>query len=256
MTEPASSSLHHLSEAAAEARRQFPRGLHQPEGGFRFGSDSLLLACFAKLHKVGHILDLGTGCGVIAAALLLKDENVQALGIDKDPAMAAAAQKNAELLGLTGRLKVVDGDIADYHSLQQIEGNGFDLVVTNPPYRRLDSGRPSSSRREPALAEDEAGLRTFADAAAYALANLKPCCVVLPADRTVELLSISQEAGLTPKRMRFVHSRAEEAARLVLIEAVKNGGPGCTVEPPLILYEGTGEATTPTREALRFCPYF
>jgi tRNA1(Val) A37 N6-methylase TrmN6 len=246
-----SSQIQHITEA----RRRFPRGLCQPDGGFRFGSDSLLLASFARLEKTQRVLDLGTGCGVIASALLLQNEALLALGLDKDPAMAAAARENAEHLGLRDRFSILEGDVAGHRALAEIEGKGFDLVVSNPPYRRPESGRPSSTSRETALAEDRAGLGAFAAAAAYALENLKPWCVVLPAERTAELLRTAEDAGLRPKRLRFVHSRADEDARLILLEAVKNGRPGCRVQAPLVLYEGQGEATRPTKEALAFCPH-
>jgi tRNA1Val (adenine37-N6)-methyltransferase len=54
--------------------------------------------------------------------------------------------------------------------------------------------------------------------------------------------------------LRLVHGRTHLPAKIVLVEAVKNAGPGLRVEPPLILYEkGQGNRVTP--EALAFCPY-
>jgi len=52
-----------------------------------------------------------------------------------------------------------------------------------------------------------------------------------------------------------VHSRLDEPARLALVEAVKNAGQGMTVEAPLELHEGRGEATRLSGAALAFCPF-
>jgi tRNA1(Val) A37 N6-methylase TrmN6 len=41
---------------------------------------------------------------------------------------------------------------------------------------------------------------------------------------------------LEPKRFRMVHSRAEAAASLLLVEGVKNGRGGMEILPPLIVY--------------------
>jgi len=47
---------------------------------------------------------------------------------------------------------------------------------------------------------------------------------------------------LEPKRLRMVHSREGEEARLILVEGRKNGKPGLVVEPPLVVYAGEGRA--------------
>ena len=58
------------------------------------------------------------------------------------------------------------------------------------------------------------------------------------AERLVDLVEIMRLLRLEPKRLRFVHSRAGEAARLLLVEGRKGGRPGLEVEAPLYVYEG------------------
>jgi tRNA1Val (adenine37-N6)-methyltransferase len=57
-------------------------------------------------------------------------------------------------------------------------------------------------------------------------------------------------SGLEPKRIKPVYGKAGEPAKIILVEARKNGGPGLAVEPPLTLYEG-GKLTG---AALEYCP--
>ena len=101
---------------------RFPRNLVQPEGSMRFGLDALLLACFAarEFGASPHFglknpcrgtpwlplgpgfaaIDLGCGQGASTAALLLRSENMRALGVDFSPALIEAARKNISLLNL------------------------------------------------------------------------------------------------------------------------------------------------------------
>ena len=62
-------------------------------------------------------------------------------------------------------------------------------------------------------------------------------------------------AKLEPKRMRMVHIRSNEQAKMVLVEAIKSGGQGLCVEPPLFLYSDDKKNPEFTDEAKKFCPF-
>jgi tRNA1Val (adenine37-N6)-methyltransferase len=50
--------------------------------------------------------------------------------------------------------------------------------------------------------------------------------------------------NLEPKRLRFVHPREGQPARLVLAQGRKNGRLGMKIEPPLFVYQGEGRDYT------------
>lgn len=79
-------------------------------------------------HGTCQILDLGTGTGAIALALLSQEPRAQAVGADiSDDALATAAI-NADMTGNTGRFQAVRS-----HWYSEIEGR-FHIIVSNPPY--------------------------------------------------------------------------------------------------------------------------
>jgi release factor glutamine methyltransferase len=73
-------------------------------------------------------LDVGTGSGAIALALLDEHEGARVTAVDVSAGAVALARENAERTGLAGRLELVVGDL-----LAGAAGP-FDLVVSNPPY--------------------------------------------------------------------------------------------------------------------------
>ncbi len=244
--------------AEKNAKKKFPRGLVQPETGYRFSMDPLLAACFAKPKRGANIMDLGTGCGVAALALLLQNPEAEpvAHGLDIDPAMIEAARENGRRLGAADRFTPVCADLRGVRADERFEPESFDLVLANPPYRDPGSGRiPQNASRRQARFETEGTLADFIDAAAYLAVNRGVFVIVFLAERLRLLSSLLAERRLEPKRLQFAHSRREEPARLVLVEAVKNGRPDLTVEPPLFLYEGAGKASRLTEQALTFCPF-
>jgi release factor glutamine methyltransferase len=101
-----------------------------------------------------RILDLGTGSGAIALALASEWPEAQVTATDVSDAALAVARKNAEALGLAGRVRFVSGDL-----FAAVPGERFDVVVSNPPYvPEADAASLAPElRHEPALALYAAG---------------------------------------------------------------------------------------------------
>ena len=79
-----------------------------------------------------NILDLGTGSGCLAQALLCEFINARAVGLDSSLQALAVARENAAANGLSGRFETV---AADWNLPGWTQGIGtFDLIVANPPY--------------------------------------------------------------------------------------------------------------------------
>jgi release factor glutamine methyltransferase len=75
-----------------------------------------------------RILDLGTGSGILLAALLLEYPNATGLGVDLREGAIVTARENLAALGVAARAQLLCGDWAS-----ALEGR-FDVVISNPPY--------------------------------------------------------------------------------------------------------------------------
>lgn len=256
--QPTPFSANPEADHVAGARRFFPRGLSQPEGSFRFSLASLLPAAFAQLQQVDDKLtDLGAGCGVAGFAALLRFPGLQVTAVEREPVLCESIQRNAELLGLEDRIRVVEADLGGL--LPEDLRARMAVVLANPPYRRRGHGRlPPSELRARALFEDGPHtLPDFCRAAAFCLRPEGRFVAVYPAERLVDLRVALESAGLRLTRLRPVRSFADAPDTLILAEARLNGSCGSAepvVEPVLVLHQIIAGRTGLTPQALEFCP--
>jgi tRNA1Val (adenine37-N6)-methyltransferase len=207
----------------------------QPVRGFRSSVDPVLLASFVR-PPFGRFVDIGCATGAVAFSLAAMDD--AATGVEIQPRLADLARRGLSRNDFTTRLVIVEGDVRRLVGRQPVERGGFDLVVSNPPFRPLAGGFASPDG-EIAQAHHELTL-TLAECLDAAAALRKPTgrvALVFLATRVGELLSGLTARGLAPRRLRFAHPTPDRPATRVLVEAgpISSPVPPCVVEPPLML---------------------
>src|SRR5512143_1812584 len=221
--------------------------VYQAKSGYRFSLDALLLADFPDIKACRSILELGAGSGVVSLLLAKKYPRAHVVGVEIQDGLYKRAVRNAELNGLSDRVQFVHTDFRLFSKSTLLKG--VDLIVSNPPFRSPGTGRISpGDERAAARHELTGGIRDVVKAASLMLKNRGRLCVIYHPDRLGMLFKQMGTYKLEPKRMRMVHSHKEDFARMVLVEAVKEGAPGLKVMPPLFIYTSLNEYTPEMRE--------
>ena len=104
--------------------------VHQQRCAMKVGTDGTLLGAWA-LAPSGRcrILDIGTGTGLIALMMAQRFPESSVLGIDIDPEAVAQATENVRLSPFSERIKILQEDVMKFDDM-----DGFDAIVSNPPY--------------------------------------------------------------------------------------------------------------------------
>ena len=214
----------------------------QNSEGFCFGIDSVILSDFAKdIKKESKVIDLGTGTGIISLLLLAKTSIKSVVGIEVQPEVANMAERSIKLNNLENKFKVINCDIKDI--LKNVKREEFDVVVTNPPYKKINTGGKNENEKK-LISRHEilADIFDFIKAAKIVLKDKGTLYMVHRPERLSDIFYALRENKIEPKKIRFVYSKNDsKEAKLVLIKAVKNGGDFLQVEKPLYIYKNNGE---------------
>lgn len=213
--------------------------LIQKDSAFRFGVDAVLLANFADVSKGDTVLDLGTGTGIIPILLAGKTDARQIVGLEIQPDMVEMAGRSIMLNNLLHRVKVIHGDIK--RAEEYFDAGSFDVVVTNPPYVKRDSG----------IKNEEAGLSLARHEIACTLEDVikmsskllrvhGQLAMVHRPERLVDIIYLLRNYNIEPKYLRFVHPSPYKKANLVLIKAVRGGRVQLNMMEPLYVYDEKG----------------
>lgn len=215
----------------------------QNTNGFCFGIDSVLLSDFAKtVKKNSKIVDIGTGTGIISILLSKKSKASKIYGVEIQDEVADMARRSVELNGLEDKVEIINDDIKNIN--KYIENNTVDVIVSNPPYKKLDAGiKNENEKLLISRHEIKCNLQDIAEISRKLLKDKGEIYLVHKSERLVDILTTFRQNKLEVKLLRLVQANKNSDPNLVLVKAVKNGGEFLKIERPLIIYNEDGSYT-------------
>lgn len=218
----------------------------QKRGGFRFCTDAVILADFARIAASDAVADFGTGTGILPLLLIGRGKGARFEALELQNELADMARRTMTANGLSDRVTVraLPVERAD----EAITPGTLDAVICNPPYALPGAATVSASRaRALARQQNDRGLSVWFRMAYRLLKGRGRLSLVYPAAQLLSVMTQLQAAGLEPKRYRLVYPSLRKPASLSLIEAVKSAKPTLHPEPPLILMNDDGQMTEELR---------
>jgi len=217
----------------------------QPANGFRTGIEPVLLSAAVPACPGERVLEGGSGAGAALLCLAARVANLQGVGVERDPELAALANDNARANHLAG-LTFIAGDIVAAE-----ERGIFDHAFANPPYHS-PAGTPSpDTSRMQAKRGGEGLLAAWACAMAAGLRHRGTLTFILPAGRLAEGLAAMTAAGCNVRAVLPLWPKPGQAAKLVLGQGVKGGRSPLLLLPGLVLHRAEGGYTEEADAILR-----
>lgn len=214
----------------------------------KIGSDSVLLGALTKIPTKDscQILDIGTGCGIIALILAQRNGNANITGIEIYDKGAAEAIENVAKSPFSNRIQINNIDANCFNPRHK-----FDLIVSNPPFFAASLVSPNDLRT---AARHE---HSLTPKALFRIANglLETdglISVVYPTDREADIQFSAALEGFYPQSITRVISIQGKTPKRTIWQFSKQSC--AAVADTLVMHNSDG---TPTQEYISLVsPYY
>lgn len=194
----------------------------------KVGTDGVLLGAWCPLGAGAsscRVLDIGTGSGLIALMLAQRlgerVEHVDAIDVDRE-----AVEQARQNFHLSPFAQVLHAHEA---AVQEWQGGGYELIVSNPPYFNNSLKNPNEQRAT-ARHTDRLSYAELMAHAARLLTEKGTVALVLPIEAKAEVLQLGEAHGLYPTHITHVHSKPGKGAKRLLVALERGEKRECAVE--------------------------
>lgn len=188
---------------SAFAFKQF--NVKQDKCAMKVGTDAVLLGSWIQPNVSTHILDIGTGTGVIALMLAQKT-NASIVGIDIDVSATQQAQENVDESKFKNSITLFNTSFQDYVKTTSLK---FQLIVSNPPFFE-QSLKSSDEKRSNARHADVLPFDELLEGVIKVLDESGKFCLILPTLEADKFRNMAQKKGLYLSKLLRVKSRVDK----------------------------------------------
>jgi len=188
--------------------------INHGNSSMRVGTDAVILGAWAKTEESETILDIGTGCGIIALMMAQKSQNSQITAIDIHTESIVEARSNFENSDWSNQLFANQISLSELAKHLEIK---FSLVICNPPFFIDSTPAPVKSRHNARHANTLLPEDFFKDASQI-LTEKGKIFIIIPALGSERWLNAATNFKLFPARITSVHAYSGKVKERLLLE--------------------------------------
>ncbi|NLC50090.1 MAG: methyltransferase [Bacteroidales bacterium] len=180
----------------------------------KVGTDGVLLGSWVEVSACNHILDVGTGTGLVALMIAQRNQKASIDGLDIDEGCVTQAKQNIDSSPFASRIDVQHVSFQDF---AQHADKKYDLIVSNPPYFQNALKSPTLSRNH-ARHNDSLSFFEILSAGAPLLSEEGRIALILPHEFKQTILDHATTMQLFANRITNVFPLPHKPAKRLLIE--------------------------------------
>ncbi len=213
----------------------------------KVGTDGVLLGAWAEVEGCRHLLDIGTGSGLIALMAAQRTagaagEKAQIVGIETDEAAALQAAENAGASPFAENICIVNAALQEH-----MAGKPYDCILSNPPFFEEDLLPPDAAR---AAARNASSLpfATLIEHARRLLSVDGSLQVIVPTKACTRFIGLCAMNGLALKRRTDVCTTSRKQPKRTLLHFVRDPYPELPISNTFTLCNADGSRSETYKE--------
>jgi len=218
--------------------------IEQQKAAMKVGTDGVLLGAWTSVDNVSHILDAGTGTGLIALMLAQRCK-ARIDAVEIDDAAYIEAKFNFEQSPWKERLEVFH---SDFNTFSKDHLQLYDLIVSNPPFF-IDSLKNSDPRLAKAKHNESMTFKELIQGSVKLLKDTGRLVVIIPAESLDEFRETARLNGFYLHQCCTVISKQGRTVGRVLLELSLIKGYAATSE--IMIQNDQGNFTDQFKELTR-----
>lgn len=207
----------------------------------KVGVDGVLIGSWSNPQGV-EILDVGTGCGLIALMIAQRNNIAEIIGIDIDKDSVEEAKENVALSPWSDRIRIIEITFHDFINRETERNKKYDLIISNPPFFNSGIANPVTARE---TARHQASLSplTLIKEGKKILSSKGRISLIAPADTLEKIKKVSEEERLQITGICFVSDHEGADNKRILVEISNNTNNKTVNEEKLVMFETDGNPT-------------
>ncbi len=181
----------------------------------KVGTDGVLLGAWANGGE--HVLDVGTGTGVISLMIAQRYPQASVTALDIDEGAVLQSRHNVANAGVDSRVLVL------HQRVQEHQGS-YDAIISNPPFF-INSLNAPDAQRSMARHADTLSYAELMKAASRMLNEDGEISVIVPFDYRKRMEDEAVFVGLFPSRLCAVRTVSGKPARRYMLAFRKHPCP-------------------------------
>lgn len=212
--------------------------VNHKESAMKVGVDAVLLGAWVEPNGARRVLDIGTGCGVIALAIAQRFPGALIDAIDVDTPSIKEATENFLNSPWSNRMKAYEADFSEFKT----DCCRYDLIVSNPPFFEsgVDSGQNARTR-----ARHVGTLSPYSilESCKYLLNPEGRVAMIVPAESEQRLIETATNNGLALRRIARVFGAWTDAPKRLMLEFILSQSNLTAIEETLHIHDPQGNYT-------------